>query len=254
MPSPRPLASCSLLWVVATACGGQTDGVGGAQGVDPGLSMSGVAYQFQTRQPLPGARISLLELPGREAWSDADGRWSLHDLPRSAPLTPWVELDEHVPGHHQTFRLQASIDRVYLQVVPEQTYALFAGILDDAGTPVDPDACQIVTTIAEPGIAVFEDWDGFLERGDAGLLDDADASITPSVGQRLYFSEQVVPDAALERSTLDGGVLWLNVPPDGAYHLHGYHADYTFPEVEVRCGPGRFINASPPWGLTADPP
>ena len=254
MPFSRPVATCPLLVFFATACGSRVDGSDGAQLAGPGLSMSGVAYQFQTRLPLPNARISLLELPERETWSDADGRWSLHDLPRAAPLTPQVELDEHVVGHHQTFRLQASIDQVYLQVVPEPTYDLFSDILDDAGTPVDPIACQIVTTIAAPDIAALEDWDAFLDRGDAGLLEDADAIITPSVGQRLYFSEQVIPDASLERSTLDGGVLWLNVPPDEVYQLNGHHADHTFPEVEVTCGPGRFINASPPWGLTADLP
>ena len=101
------------------------------------------------------------------------------------------------------------------------------------------------------GIAAFDDWEGFLERGDAGLLANADATITPEVGTRLYFSEQVIPDPTLERSTLDGGVLWLNVPPAGAHMLRGRHAGYGFPDVEVTCAPGRFINASPPWGLTA---
>lgn len=221
---------------------------------DPGIRMSGVAYQFQSRAPLEGARISLVEDPDRWTLSDADGAWALHDLPAGTPLTPRVELAEHATGHHQTFHLQASVDRVYLQVVPQATYDIFVDILASGSTPVDPEACQVVTTIAEPGIAAFEDWEGFLARGDAGLLANADATISPEGGTRMYFSEQVVPDPALARSTLDGGVLWLNVPPDGTYTLRGAHADHTFPEVEVRCAPGRFINASPPWGLTADPP
>lgn len=251
-------ASLGLL-VGASACtppekqrlvpGGDTAGDTG----HAGISMSGIAYQFQSREPLEGARISFVEAPELETWSDAAGAWSFDDLPADTPLTPRVELADHAVGHHQTFRLRGSVDRVYLQVVPQTTYDIFVDILGNGGNTVDPEACQVVTTVAEPGIADFDDWEGFLARGDAGLLANVDAIITPDGGQRLYFSEQVVPDPALERSTLDGGVLWVNVPPDGTFHLNATHADHTFPEVEVTCAPGRFINASPPWGLTADP-
>lgn len=68
MPHSQSVASWGLLWVVATACGGPVGGGGDSAVGGPGLSMSGIAYQFQTRLPLAGARISLLELPEREAW------------------------------------------------------------------------------------------------------------------------------------------------------------------------------------------
>ena len=123
------------------------------------------------------------------------------------------------------------MERVYLQVVPQGT-------------------CDLLADIAEPGIAHFDDWDGFLARGDAGLLADADATITPEAGMRLYFHEQVIPDPTVERSTLDGGVLWLNVP-EGTHTLSGEQDRHSFPDVEITCAPERFINASPPWGLTA---
>jgi hypothetical protein len=224
-----------------------TADTGGAQSI----SMTGIAYQFQSRAPLEGARVSLVELPDAVAFSDADGHWRLDELPADTPLTPRVEIAGHAVGHHQTFRLQGSVARVYLQVVPQTTYDLLVSILGDEGNTVDPDACQVVTTISEPGIADFDDWEGFLERGDAGLLANADATISPEGGTRLYFNEQVVPDPSVERSTLDGGVLWINVPPDGPHTLQGTHAEHGFPDVEVTCAPGRFINASPPWGLTA---
>lgn len=99
-----------------------------------------------------------------------------------------------------------------MQVVPQGTYDLLADILEDVAEPVEPDACQVVTTISEHGIADFDDWEGFLARGDAGLLADADATISPEAGTRLYFDEQVIPDPTVERSTLDGGALRINIP------------------------------------------
>ena len=217
------------------------------------VEIHGIAYQFRSHDLLPGATISLAEWPDITAVTDPDGRYTLRGVPAGVPVTPRVELAGHAVGHQQTFTLTADLERLYFQVVPDDLFELISGLLEQEGLPVDPDACQVVTTITDPSAAAAPDWDAFLARGDAGLVPGATAEIAPSAGTRIYFNELVMPDPDEPVATSDGGVLWLNVAPAATYTLTAQDPDglYTFPEVEVTCEPGRFINASPPFGLTA---
>ena len=217
------------------------------------VEIRGVAYQFRSHTLLQGATIGLVERPDLTAMTEMDGSYTLSGVPVGVPVTPWVELAGHAVGHHQTFTLTDDLDRLYFQVVPDDLYDLITGLLDQAALPVDPDACQVVTTIADPSAAAAADWSAFLERGDAGLVPGATAEISPASGTRIYFNDLVIPDPDEPVATSDGGVLWLNVAPARTYTLTARDPDgrFTFPDVEVTCAPGRFINASPPFGLTA---
>ncbi|MEZ5177206.1 MAG: hypothetical protein R2746_02700 [Acidimicrobiales bacterium] len=58
----------------------------------------------------------------------------------------------------------------------------------------------------------------------------------------------IFPDASLTETTVDGGVLFVNVAP-GTYTLTARKDGAVIREVEVSCRAGVLTNAAPPWGL-----
>lgn len=214
-------------------------------------SFSGVVYQFQTHTPLEGATVTLEEHPELTALTDAEGVYLLEGVPLGERVTPKIELSKHVNAWHQSFVVEGDVEMLYFQAIPTTVFNLLKGSLEDGGLEIDLETnCAIVTTVSDSSMAEVEDWEAFLARGDAGELAGASADISPEAGFRLYFNEQVQPDPTVTETTTDGGVLWVNVSP-GDYTLSASHPEASFPEVEVDCQAGRFINASPPKGLTA---
>ena len=97
----------------------------------------------------------------------------------------------------------------------------------------------------------------------------------------MYFNDMVLPDPTRDYSSLDGGVLLLNVPP-GDYTLSAscvtdpdlladliaeyppeenedqsvrcQTEDVEFEDIVMKCRAGVFLNASPSYGLQALPP
>jgi hypothetical protein len=213
--------------------------------------ISGVVYQFQSHQPLEGATVTLEEYPELSTTSDAAGAYVLEGVPLGERVTPKIELSKHVNAWHQSLVLEGDLDMLYFQAIPTTTFGILKSLLEDSGLTVDLDtACAVVTTVSDTSMAEVQGWEAFLERGDAGQLAGATAEIGPESGLRLYFNEDVRPDPTVELTTTDGGVLWVNVAP-GDYTLSASHPDASFPQVDIDCEAGRFINASPPKGLTA---
>jgi len=62
----------------------------------------------------------------------------------------------------------------------------------------------------------------------------------------------IVPDATLTATSVDGGVLFLNVPP-GEYRLLATKPGKQFTQAKIRCTAGQLINAAPPYGLQEQP-
>ncbi|MBI5478232.1 MAG: hypothetical protein HY906_05210 [Deltaproteobacteria bacterium] len=58
----------------------------------------------------------------------------------------------------------------------------------------------------------------------------------------------MLPDPYLTETTVDGGVLFVNVAP-GTYRLDGHKEGSTFRPAWVWCRAGVFVNASPPHGI-----
>lgn len=217
----------------------------------PPVSASGVVYQFQTHTPLEGATVSLAQDDTITTTTDADGAWTLHGVPNGSEFTPVASAAGHVVTHQQTFTADADVEQIYLQLVPEAVFGAMAQGIGQAGVTVDlTEKCHVVTTVSSAEAGEYTTWAEFLDHGDAGLLPDATAQISPSSGMQLYFNEQVQPDPTLSATTTDGGVLWVNVDP-GRYTLSATHSSASFPDVTVDCEKGRFVNASPPNGLTA---
>ena len=88
---------------------------------------------------------------------------------------------------------------------------------------------------------------GFTAYGAHGVA-GATASGTPALPPATYFNDQVVPDPAQQRSSVDGGVVWTRVPAGT------YRSARSIPRRASRASspparPGRIVNANPPWGL-----
>ncbi|HYD79870.1 MAG TPA: hypothetical protein VEC06_08675 [Paucimonas sp.] len=64
----------------------------------------------------------------------------------------------------------------------------------------------------------------------------------------IYFNSQVLPDSSLRATSIDGGVVWANVP-DGVYTIPASHPTRRFASFVATCKEGRLINADPPHGL-----
>ncbi|MGN0063592.1 MAG: Ig-like domain-containing protein [Nocardioides sp.] len=64
----------------------------------------------------------------------------------------------------------------------------------------------------------------------------------------IYFDDTVTPNPNQQKTSGDGGVLWVDVPT--GTHTVSAHMDGTrFASADITCQPGRFVNASPVWGL-----
>ena len=106
--------------------------------------------------------------------------------------------------------------------------------------------CAIVSTFVNEAVRElsFPEFVAFGAHGVAG----ATATTTPALPDPTYFNESVIPDSALTESTIDGGVIWIEVPED-VYRVQGQHPTERFADFIATCEPGRIVNANPPQGL-----
>jgi hypothetical protein len=224
----------------------------------PQTRVSGVVFEFDTRALVPNAPL-LLHLEGQDPlslMSDSFGYWKA-EVPDGVPFTPELNIEGYLPARHATFVVGegtedqpgylAKPERLDLQAVPLAVFDEMATSL--AGTPLRRDACLVVDTVAVAQVYSMASFAEFLPlrpHGEPGVRMrlEPDPGVDP-----IYFNEDVRPDRSLSQTTLDGGVLWLNVPP-GTYTITGEQDD---PELEVvprqvECLAGELINLNPPMG------
>lgn len=217
--------------------------------------LRGTAYTFNTPDPIAGATVSVHELPDVSAITAADGSYEL-EVPLGATVTPFIEA----AGHHsitlQTFVVDdkhdgSELDGVNFQT-PEDTIYEGLRALVSGFTGRDPfeGGCVIVTTVGDARM-VGMSFDEFIDFHPHGV-EGATVSIEPADATPIYFNADVLPDAAQQTTSIDGGVLWPNVPP-GEYTLRAAKEGMSFVEVHVRCDDGWVVNANPVWGLHAIP-
>ena len=226
------------------------------QDPDQHVSISGNAYAFifgGNTDRLEGAEIGIAELPEISAVAGPNGAYRLR-VPDRTRVTPYVSM----PGYHriylQTFlTCGRDLERVNFQVPEEGVYNALAEIV---GAERDPEtnelvASGVVSTFFKKegrGFGEFDDFHDFRPHGIAdarATLVDRDGN---SPAEPVYFNADVIPTPGLDRSTGDGGVLWVNLP-EGDYTVTGSHPDLGFASLRASCRPGRLINANPPWGL-----
>jgi hypothetical protein len=215
----------------------------------------GTAYTFNTPDPIAGATVTVDEIPGISAITAADGSYEL-ELPAGATVTPYIEAADHFGIHTQTFTLDAAHDGSELDGVNFQTpsLAIYDGLKALVGgfTGRDPfeGGCVIVTTVGDARMVgmSFAEFIDFHPHGVAG----ATVAIEPALATPIYFNQDVLPDAAQLTTSIDGGVLFPNVPA-GDYTLSATKDGQQFATVHATCKDGWVVNANPVWGLHALP-
>ena len=221
----------------------------------PVAHVRGTAYTFNTPDPIAGATIMVHELPDVQATTAADGSYEL-EVPLGATVSPYIEADGHHSITVQTFVADdahdgAEIDGVNFQTPSEAIYdGLKALVSGFTGRDPFEGGCVIVTTVGDARLVgmTFDQFIAFHPHG----VEGASVQIDPDLATPIYFNADVLPDAAQQTTSIDGGVLWPNVPP-GTYTLSASKPGTEFVTVHVSCEDGRVVNANPVWGLHAVP-
>ncbi len=217
---------------------------------DPGggkVAIKGTAYTFDDQEPIAGATIRAKGAPGASATSAADGAYRLR-VPDRSKVTPYIEAEGHHGVYLQTFKTNGrNLRRVNFQVPTVPTYLGLAALLEvELGPDGNPVRCAIVSTASTKRIRGLS-FPEFVAYGAHGVA-AATASTRPGLPQPVYFNENVIPDPSLTQTSIDGGIVWTEVPA-GTYKVKAHHPSERFAPFQASCRDGRVVNANPPWGL-----
>lgn len=191
--------------------------------------------------PLPGAEVRVFEHPELKAVTNDEGKFEIAGVP--AGDVTLVMLAEGYPENQlATLSLDGEdLESLDFQAVSQGIYDIFAAL---TGAEPDPTRCQVSTTVTrwfEASLPVV--------HGEPG----ATATISPELPAEhgpIYFNPDVLPTPGLTETSVDGGVVWTNVPP-GEYVLSAKKKDVSFEEVRILCRANVLVNAGPPRGLQA---
>lgn len=236
-PGRRPLADVTLS-STTTVIRRTVSAEGDLMGFGPGS------------ESISGFTVRVLEHPGLETTTDDAGHWRIDGLPAGATATFAIDEvgSERYPIQTATFQIGVeNLERVTFQSPSTAIVEGFGGLL---GVETDPERCHIASTVTRRGYSLYEGApDGTHGEPDATVSLDPKPS---SGGEPIYFngveSDLIWPDRALASTTVDGGVLFVNVEP-GTYVIRAQKEGAVISDVEVGCRPGVLTNASPPWGL-----
>lgn len=210
---------------------------------DAGVTASGNAFSFPDYSLIEGATITVLEDDTKTATVDADGYWEIGGLEPGTQASFVLTATGYPEAQTKTFTVSnEDIGRITFQVPSQRMFDQLALLLE---LDVDPDKCQMVTTVTRPNKSIYDEG----AHGEAG----ATVTTTPEIPEEsgpVYFNEDVLPDPTYTESSDDGGVLWTNVDP-GVYTIHGHKDGVEFVEPVMTCRAGVLVNASPPYGLQA---
>jgi hypothetical protein len=264
---------------------GGAGGEGGMGGAPvPTVSMGGIAWAFELPGTpygrIAGATVSVLENPALTTTTNGQGEFTVEGIPVGSAATFVLEHENHPLTYSKTHTMPSEdVSNLTFQIPTNFLFGLIESGLVDGGVidSVDPEKCQIVSTFTRYGRTIGDDG----PHGEPGALLFVAPANNSEYGP-MYFNDMVLPDPSRTYSSLDGGVLLLNVEP-GDYTLSAscvenpselyddFVAEYppeTYPEEDLRCQtedvefesvlmkcrPGVFLNASPSYGLQALPP
>lgn len=259
-------------------CGDSTTSGSGGN-VGPTVTFSGIAWSFELPGTpygrISGAKVSILEMPALETTSNDDGEFTIVGLPVGAQATPVLEHPDHPLTYTKTHTVpDTDLDDLTFQIPTNSVFALIEAGLVGGGVieGIDPGKCQMVSTFTRFGKTIGSPG----HHGEPGAI----LSIAPenmSEAGPIYFGDDVLPDPSRTYSSLDGGVLVLNIEP-GDYtwsascvedptdmiaeyppednegeSLRCQTEDVEFESILMKCRAGVFLNASPSYGLQALP-
>lgn len=198
-----------------------------------------------------GAVVRALEHPDRWVITADDGSFALGGFVPGEPVTLTMTKPGFAPIQTGTHVVPpAGLERLTFQAPPWSIYHLMSTI---ALVRPSRDRCQIATTVTERGLSLYDDVPSHGEAGATVTLEPRPADVVGPIYFQYVAPRAIVPGRWLDRTTRDGGVLFLDVPP-GEYTLAAYKVGMQFTRVRIRCRAGWLVNASPPWGLSALPP
>ncbi len=211
-------------------------------------SVEGDVLAFLTEVSGPrvvGATVSVLERPELTVVTGDDAHFRFDGLEVGSPVTLIVEHPDYMPTRSATLTLGPDgIEPFPVQIVSTGLFAALASIVS-----VDPELdqfCVVATTAARMGGSLY----AYMRQGMPGAI----ATITPALEAEsgpLYFSDAVVPDPEQGSTSIDGGVVFVRVPP-GDYAMTGSREGTVWNTVELQCVAGTVVNAGPPLGLLAN--
>ncbi len=197
---------------------------------------------------IKNAKITVLEYPQISASTDEKGAFEIKDIPACTEATLFLQHDAVTHVQTKTFFVEnENIEQVSFQTPTDSVFKFLAALVK---VKIDNNACQIASTVTRKGASVYT---SDLTHGEP----DATVAIEPPLPEKygpIYFQyvdrSVVLPDRKLKKTTVDGGVLFVNVPP-GEYVMRAHKKGVEFTPVKIKCAAGKFINASPPHGLQA---
>ena len=216
-------------------------------GEGPTATVSGRAFLFGPApgQTLTGATVSVLEAPEQRGVVAEDGTFAL-EVASGAALSFVLEQEGLATIQSATIPIgPEGLDDLGFQVPTPDIVELMALA---AEVDLDADACQLVTTVSSAASPPY---------GGAGVGEpDAIVTLSPALPDDAtgpvyfdYLSDSLIlPDPALTATTIDGGVIYGNLPT-GEWTLHAEKVGVTFTEPVARCHPGAIVNAAPPHGV-----
>jgi hypothetical protein len=114
--------------------------------------------------------------------------------------------------------------------------------------------CQVVTTAGKAWASILLNVFPHGEPGAIAVIDPPLESLPtadpPPIGP-VYFSKQAEPDPLLTSTSVDGGIVYLNML-EGEYTITATKANVEFATVRVKARPGIIVNASPPYEVKGD--
>lgn len=244
----RRAAACAAAALALSVAAGLVAAPGALAAGDT-VQIRGNAYKFNSPfTRLVGATIGVAEMPGVTTTAGANGAYVL-EVPADSTVTLWAEL---LPDYRRIYLQTLHVRRDDIAHLNFQipNYATRVGLAMILGQALDADAdpigCAIVSTFNIRAVR-GPDFDQFLTILPHGIA-GATATASPSLGAPVYFNESVIPDASRTSSSVDGGVVWPNVP-EGVYTITASHPTKRMASFRATCVSGRVINANPPWGL-----
>jgi hypothetical protein len=191
-----------------------------------------------------GAKVWVLENPDKSVVTGPDAHFEIDGLDVGSEVTLVMEHPDYHPTQTATFVLgEHGIHPFTIQAVSTVLFNALSGIVPNP--PQEDKACSIATTVTRSGGSLYV----HLRQGEPGttvtLIPAAPAESGP-----IYFNEDVIPDVKQTSTSIDGGVVFANVPP-GDYTLHGSKPGLVFQPVKLKCRVGQLVNAGPPLGVLA---
>ncbi len=216
-------------------------------GDGPTVTVAGHAFEFGPTSDvsLAGAEVSVLEAPEQRGTVAEDGSFTL-EVASGAALSFVLEQPGFATIQSATIPIGAEgLSDLGFQVPTPEVAELMAKAAD---IEMDPEHCQLVTTVSSAASPPY----GGSGVGEPDAVVTVDPALPDGAAGPVYFdylsASMILPDPELAATTLDGGVIFGNLPT-GTWTLHAEKPGVTFTAPVARCHPGALVNTAPPHGV-----